>query len=555
MKNSLRKKILILVVTVVVAAGTYSFTDDYFEVSKNLDIFSTLYREVNLYYVDGTDPGKLMKKGIDEMLNSLDPYTNYIPEAEIEDYRFMTTGQYGGVGSLIKVKGDYVVITDPYEGYPVQKSGLMAGDVILEVDGKSVKKKTTGDVTRMLKGSPRSEVKVKVMRSDSSIVEKTLVREEIKVKNVPYSGMVNESIGYIKLTGFTENAGGEVKDALKELKANHQGLKGVILDLRGNPGGLLYEAVNISNVFVEKGQEIVSTKGKLKDMNKPYKSLNEPVDVNIPLAVLVNSNSASASEIVSGSLQDLDRGVIVGQRTFGKGLVQTTRMLSYNAQLKITTSKYYTPSGRCIQALDYAHRNADGSVGKIPDSLMSEFKTKAGRTVKDGGGVLPDVVTDKKVMSNIAQSLLTKDLVFDFATQYHAQHPSIASVDQFKLTEDDFTKFMSFIEGKDYDYSTKSEKSLDELKTNAEQEKYFQDISKEYETLKSKMMHNKKEDLIKSKTEIMNLLQDEIASRYFYLRGRTGSSLRHDVEVEKAIEVLQNNNQYASILNGSAKQN
>jgi carboxyl-terminal processing protease len=537
--------------TAVVSFVTYSFTDDYFEISKNLDIFSSLYREVNMYYVDPVDPGKLMKKGMDEMLNTLDPYTNFIPESDIEDYRFMTTGQYGGIGAVIRQKDNFIVVSDPYDGYPAQKAGIIPGDVILEIDGKSAAGKKTDEVSRALKGSPKTQVKLLLRREgEPAPFEKILTREEIKVKSVPWSGMVTPDIAYIRLTNFTENAGKEVAGALKELKEKND-VKGIILDLRGNPGGLLNEAVNVSNVFVDKGKEIVSTKGKIKEHDRGYKSINEAIDKNIAVAVMVNSSSASASEIVSGALQDLDRAVIVGQRTFGKGLVQTTRPLAYNAQLKITTAKYYIPSGRCIQALDYTHRNEDGSVGKVPDSLITEYKTLAGRKVYDGGGILPDVITVPKKLTAISQSLINKSLVFDFATKYRREHSSINQTD-FRLTEKDFNDFLQFIAGKEYDYATKSEKSLDELKKNAEEEKYFDAVKTEYEALKQRLSHNKQEDVVKNKAEISALLEEEIAGRYFFQAGRIRQALMNDTELYKAIEVLRKPVLYAGILNGSA---
>jgi carboxyl-terminal processing protease len=364
--------------------------------------------------------------------------------------------------------------------------------------------------------------------------------------------MLDENIGYIKLTGFTENAGNEVREALTNLKTQHN-IKALVFDLRGNPGGLLNEAVNISNVFIEKGLEVVSTKGKVKEWDKVYKAINTPVDVTIPVAVLVNSGSASASEIVSGSLQDLDRGIVIGQRTFGKGLVQTTRPLSYNTQLKVTTAKYYIPSGRCIQAIDYSHRNEDGSVGKVPDSLISVFKTKNGRAVYDGGGIIPDITTEPYKPSNIAISLYTKLLIFDFVTLYKLKHPSIPKAKEFKVTEEDFNEFVNYISDKDYDYTTKSEKTLEDLKDNAQKEKYYEDIKAEFEALRSKMIHNKKEDLVKNKQEIMQMLKDEIVARYYYQSGRIEASFDYDVEIAKAIELLNNKNQYTSVLAGTYK--
>jgi carboxyl-terminal processing protease len=545
---------IVIILTAFASITSYSFVDNYFEVSKNLDIFSSLYREVNMYYVDSVDPGKIMKKGIDEMLSSLDPYTNYIPESNIEDYRFMTTGQYGGIGAVIRPKGDYVIVSDPYEGFPADKAGLRAGDVILEIDGKTTKNKKTDEISRALKGSPKTEVKLLVKREgEEQPFEKILMREEIKVKPVPYYGMLDNQIGYIKLNSFTENCAKDVAAALKELKLKNN-LAGLVLDLRGNPGGLLHEAVNTSNIFVPRGQEIVSTKGRFKDSDRPYKAINEAVDTEIPLAVLVNSGSASASEIVSGALQDLDRAIVIGQRTFGKGLVQTTRPLSYNSQLKITTSKYYIPSGRCIQALDYTNRNEDGSVGKIPDSLVSEFKTKAGRKVYDGGGIKPDYTTTLKKMNPICNSLVSKSIIFDYASRYRTKHASIPSGD-FVLSDADWNDFLNYISDKEYDYITKSEKSLEDFKKNAEEELYLATLKTDIETLQSKLKHNKQEDIEKNKTDIVTLLETEIASRYGYQQGRIKESLTHDMEVKKAIEMLNDKITYTGILSGAINAN
>lgn len=550
----MRKRIRLYVAVILVgisAFSVYSFSDDYFEISRNLDIFATLFRELNIYYVDETNPGDLMKKGIDDMLASLDPYTNYIPESEIEDYRFMTTGQYGGIGSLIGSRNNEVIITDPYEGFPAQKADLRAGDVIVELDGKSIKGKKNDEVSKLLKGQPKTSVKITIRREgEPNLIDKNVVREEIKINSVSYSGIIDNDLGYIRLTGFTENAGQEVKNALQALEAKTK-LKGLIFDLRGNPGGLLNEAVNIVNIFVNKGVEVVSTKGKAKEWDKTYHALNNPVDTEIPVAVLVNSSSASASEIVSGSLQDLDRGIIIGQRTFGKGLVQTTRPLSYGAQLKVTTAKYYIPSGRCIQALDYSHRNDDGSVGKIPDSLITQFKTKSGRTVYDGGGVMPDFVTDIRQLSPISQSLLLKYLLFDYATMYRNTHPSIAPAKEFHLSDAEYAEFVKWISAKDYDYETKSEKILDEFKTTAEKEKYFSAAAAEFEVLKKKISHDKNADLQKFKDEITELLENEIVSRYYYQSGQIEASFKNDLEIKKATEALKNKDVYSSIMKSS----
>jgi len=495
-------------------------------------------------------PGTIIKTGIDAMLESLDPYTNFIPEDDIEDARFMTTGQYGGIGALIRTKDDYIVVSEPYENSPAAKADLRAGDVLIEIDGRNTKGKTTGDVVKFLKGQPQSTVKLLIQRVGvEKPFEKIITREEIKVNNVPYFGMIDEKIGYIKLTGFTDEAGREVKDALLKLKEN-PALEGVVLDLRGNPGGLLREAINIVNVFVDKGIDIVSTKGKVKEWDKTYKSINSPVDVQLPIVVLVNRGSASASEIVSGSLQDLDRAVIIGQRSFGKGLVQTSRPLTYNTQLKITTSKYYIPSGRCIQAKDYSHRNEDGSVGSVPDSLIKEFKTIKGRKVYDGGGVNPDITLAPLEYAPISRALASNNLIFEFATNYRAQNSSINPARNFAVDEVLFKEFAAFTSKKDFKYETESEEILAELKKTAEKEKYFAAIENEYNKLKESMMHDKGEDIEKSKEQLSELLADEIASRYYFQKGRIESSFNRDLEVKKAVEVLKNKEFYNDILSG-----
>ncbi len=545
------KRTLIIVAVVCSSILSFSFVDYYFQYSKDLDIFTSLFRDINIYYVDTIDSGKLMKKGIDEMLNSLDPYTNFIPESEKDDYRFTTSGQYGGIGAVIRQTNEFIVISDPYDGYPAYKAGLIAGDKILKIDSIDARGKRTDDVSRLLKGTPGTQVKLLIQRLDSIPYEIILTREEIKVKSVPFSGIVRDGIGYIKLNNFTEQASKELTAALKEMKASGN-LRGLVLDIRGNPGGLLNQAVSISNIFVDKGQAIVNTKGKIRDNNKTYFALNEPVDTKIPVAVLVNSSSASASEIVSGSLQDLDRAVIVGQRTYGKGLVQNTRPLSYNTQLKLTTAKYYIPSGRCIQALDYSHRNEDGSVGKIPDSLTTAFKTKAGRIVFDGGGVLPDEVTVPKKPCNITTSLISKNIIFNFATKYISSHPKPEST-IIELTQKDFEDFKIFLTGKDYDYTTKSEKSLDELKKNAEEENYLAALKNDIEGLKSKIAHNKLDDVEKNKEEIISVLEEEVAARYYLQAGRIRQSLQQDKEFDKAVEILNDSIYYYGLLNGSIK--
>ena len=548
-KLSKKLKILIISSLIIITPVLFvSFDSDDFEIAKNLDIYYTLFRELNLYYVDQINPGKLIKTSIDAMLKSLDPYTVFIPESKMEDFKFMTTGQYGGVGAVIRKNGDYVVIAEPYENSPIQKAGIEAGDVIVKIEGKSTKGKSTKDISVLLKGQPNTKVKLTLKRKGlDKPFDKTITREKIQINCVPYYRMLNDSIGYIKLNVFTDNADRDVKNALLNLKEK-QHAKAIVLDLRDNPGGLLMDAVNICNLFVDKGQTIVTTKGKVKQWNKTYKAMYQPVDTKIPLAILVNSGSASASEIVSGTMQDLDRAVIIGQRTFGKGLVQTTRPLSYNSKLKVTTAKYYIPSGRCIQALDYSHRNKDGSVGKIPDSLITKFSTKNGRTVYDGGGILPDIKLKPEYLSKIAISLIVKNLIFDYATDYRINHDTIASAKSFKFTDTDYNNFLTFLKDKKFDYKTQSEKKLTELENVAKKEKYYNQVSKEFKILQKDLAHDKNKDLITFKDEIKEFLKEEIVSRYYYQKGRIVSSIAKDPDINKALKILSNRKQYNAIL-------
>ncbi len=542
------KKILVGLFITVGSLSSLAFVNDYFEISKNLEIFTSTYKELNSNYVDDVDPAKLMRTGIEAMVESLDPYTNYISESEIEDYRFMTTGQYGGVGASIFQRDKDIFIREIYEGFAAQKAGLKPGDQLVEIDGKLLRGKNNSEVSKFLKGQAGTELNILVKREGIEKPFKVkVIREDIQINNVPYYGMINDEVGIIQLKGFTQNASREVKQAFLELKKNHN-IKSLIIDLRGNPGGLLHEAVDISNIFVNKGELAVDTRGKNKESNKKYFTLDEPLDVNMPIAVLTNSSSASASEIVSGVIQDLDRGVVIGQRTFGKGLVQTTRPLSYNAQLKITTAKYYIPSGRCIQALDYSNRNPDGSVGKIPDSLIKEFKTKSGRKVYDGGGVSPDIEVEIKNNSVITQALINKNIIFDYANAYVTKNPTAPSIKNFSLTKTEYQDFMNYVKSKDFDYQTKSEKMLEDYKAAAVSEKYYDAIKSDLESLKAKLLHDKNADLIKFEDEIKEVLEEEIASRYYYQKGRIQQSLKNDLEVKKAIEVLNKRDVYASIL-------
>jgi carboxyl-terminal processing protease len=526
-------------------------TDPYFEISKNMEIFTSLFKELNAYYVDPIQPGNMVKTGIDAMLDNLDPYTNYITEEDIEDYRFMTTGKYGGIGSGIFKKGDYIMIGEPYENSPVVKAGLKAGDVILAIDGRSTKGKSIEELSKFLKGSPGTNLQLQIQDGATSAVsEKTIVRQEIQVSSVPYAGLVgaNNEYAYVRLSQFTERCGSQVRSAFDSLKRINPSIKGAVLDLRGNPGGLLDEAVNLCNIFLNGNQLVVSTKGKNKEWDKDYRTMGTPWDEKLPITVLINRGSASASEIVAGTLQDVDRGIVIGQRSFGKGLVQTTRPLAFNAKLKVTTAKYYTPSGRCIQALDYSHRNDDGSVGEVADSLKSKFKTKAGRTVMDGGGIDPDIKIPEHNLLPIEQTLLNKQFIFDYATIYVSKNPKPARANEVKFSEADFNAFLQWLEGRDYSYKTKTEEVLLRLKETAEKENYYEGIRQDMANLEKSVNRDKKLDLLKHKKEISRLVEQEIASRYFYQRGRIENMLATDEELREACNVLADANRYATLL-------
>lgn len=541
-------KAAVLIVIFSITFFAYSDPGErYFEIAKNLDIFASLFKEVNALYVDEVNPNTVIKTGIDAMLASLDPYTNYIPEDEIEDFRTQSTGQYGGIGAVTTRMDGKIKVSMVMEGYSAQKEGLKIGDEVIAIDGIDVTKKTIDEAGELMKGQANTPVALTVKRfGREDPITIHFKREKVKIDNVPYYGMVEGGIGYIKLTEFTPAAGKEVENAVKELKK--EGAGKVILDLRGNPGGLLMEAVNISNVFIPKGKEVVSTRGKIEENNSVYKSLNQPVDTKIPLAVLINSSSASASEIVAGTIQDYDRGIIIGRKSFGKGLVQLTRPLSYNSQLKVTTAKYYTPSGRCIQALDYSHRNEDGSVGKVPDSLKREFTTFNNRTVYDGGGIDPDIVVDNEEISRIAFTLYTKGLIFDYATKYYYEHESIALPNEFSLSDAEYSDFKKWLSGKEYSYTTQVGQNLKDLVAHAKQEKYYDDISDELHKLEEDLAESKNSDLDDFKEQILTLLEEEIASRYYYEKGTVESSFNRDADLKEAIEVLNDVERYAKIL-------
>jgi carboxyl-terminal processing protease len=550
MSNKILKAALALSFVVIIGLSFWGFKSDQknFEISKNLDIFYTLVRELNLFYVDEVKPDKLIKTGIDDMLETLDPYTVYIPESEMDDFKFMTTGEYAGIGAMISKRGNQIIVAEPYEGFPAQLSGLRAGDVFLEVDDKPVDKMVVSDVSDILKGPAKKPVKVKILRpGEKKPFTLDIVREKIQIDPITYYGMIDSTTGYIRLSSFTDGCSDNLKAALLDLR-DKKGAKSLVLDLRSNPGGLLGEAVKVTNLFVDHGQEIVSTKGKVSQWDKTYRATEQPVDSVMPLIVLVNSGSASASEIVAGALQDLDRAVIMGNRTFGKGLVQTTRDLSYNTKLKVTTAKYYIPSGRCIQALDYSHRNADGSVGNIPDSLISVFKTKNGRKVKDGGGVTPDIRDVQDTLSALAYKLTQDYMMFDFATTFASTHKTIAPPDQFVISDEIYKDFHNFLAEKKFSYESRSEQTLKVLIETAKKERYFDNAKNEFAALEKGLTLDLSQDLEKSGDEIRDLLKDEIVSRYYYQKGAIVAALRNDKDIKGAKTLFQNPSEYARLL-------
>lgn len=558
------RKMLAGAFIVMLGMGMTSFKEDdrNFQISKNLDIFNSIFKELDMFYVDTVNAEKMIQTGVEGMLSLTDPYTEYYPEEEVSSLKEMTTGKYGGIGAAIRYyeAKDRIAVVEPTEGMPAAEAGVKAGDIILSVGGKEMVRgnmkpqEFSSKVSEALRGEPGTSFVLKVLRplkNDSTVMEFKLTRKNIRTNPVPYYGMVKDSIGYLALSSFTENSAKDFKKAFIELK--QKGAKSLIIDLRDNGGGSLSEAVDIVNLYVPKGQEIVVTKGKLRQAQGSYKTQNEPVDTQIPLAILVNGSTASASEIVSGSLQDLDRAVIIGARTFGKGLVQTIRPLPYNGTLKVTTSKYYIPSGRCIQAIDYAKKNADGSVARTPDSLTTVFHTAAGREVRDGGGIRPDIEVKGDKIPNIVFYLMNDDLIFDYATQYCWDHPTLASVDEFKLTDADYEAFKKLVKSRNFTYDRQSEKLLKSLKEVAEFEGYMTEASEEFKALEKKLNHNLDRDLDYFAKPIKEYLSQEIVTRYFYQRGAVMERLKDDADLEQAIEVLQNPVRYREILSAPVK--
>lgn len=552
--NKTKTKILLgALIGFFLLAGSVAFTvknDKLFAIAKNIDIFATLVRELDSYYVDEIDADELVTVGIQAMLDELDPYTEYIPEEESEDFRVMTTGEYGGVGALIGARGEGSMIIMPYTGFPAQNAGLRIADKLLKVDTVDVSQKNTSEVSELLKGPENTPVKVSVLRNADTL-EFELVRKKISLKNVPYYGKLDASTGYIKLSDFTTNASAEVRNALVDLKA--QGAEKLVLDLRDNPGGLLSEAVEIVNLFIPKGKEVVKTIGKIENVNRTYKTSKTPVDKNIPLVVLLNERSASASEIVAGALQDYDRAVLVGRKSFGKGLVQTTIPLTYNAQVKVTTAKYYIPSGRCIQAIDYALSREEGEIRSIPDSLRQAFKTQNGRTVLDGAGIEPDETVEAYRYAPITYSLVAGNHVFDFATQYFYSKPAVVNIEEFEVSDELYEDFVSFLSDREYDYTTYLEKSLEDMKELAEQAPYYSEIKEQVEALEKRIIHNKEQDLISYQKEIRKALREEIISRYYFQEGMIQASLQNDSIIEKAMELFNTPDKMGQILTAKSE--
>ncbi len=527
-------------------------SDNYFEISKNLDIFGKLYREINALYVDDTDPTDLIRTGIDAMLNSLDPYTNYISEEELEDFRFMSTGEYGGIGAVIGKRDKRILVMDSYDGYPADLAGLEIGDEILKIDGKEVDgtEMEVLDVRNLLRGEKGSMVTLEVKKSEeeNDLATLKISRDRIRVNNVAYSGMLNESVGYISLQGFTQDAAAEVEKAIQDFKENHSTFESLILDLRNNPGGRLDEAVKVANIFIPQKEKIVETRGRIDGSHRTHYAKSPPVDAEIPLAVLINGRSASASEIVTGAIQDLDRGIVVGQRSFGKGLVQNIRPLSYNAQLKVTTAKYYTPSGRCIQAVNYTHDHGDSKAERIPDSSRNHFTTRNGRSVYDGGGIEPDVYVPQNKPKTVSRALVNQGYIYDYASLYADKHPAIPEAAKFVVSDEMYDDFVAYLESKKFSYETTADGKLKELKKTVSSEAYYDKVGETLNELSQMLSHFKRQDVEKYKEEIKKYLKQEILKRYYHEKGVIEGQLNGDPVVEEAIEWLTNLNGYNQML-------
>ncbi|MDQ7947465.1 MAG: S41 family peptidase [Pedobacter sp.] len=543
-----RLRISLIILAFGAISALLAFKDDLFLVSKNLDIFASLYKEININYVEETNPSDLMRTGIDSMLEGLDPYTEYIPESEIEDYKlkYIST-QYGGIGAGTLFIDGNLFVNEVTEGNPAHKQGVKAGDQVIKINGIETKGKDRAQISQLLRGPKGSTLALTLLREGTTL-NLTLTREEIKQPNVTYSGMLDGNIGYIKLDKFLENAGQEVREALENINKNNP--KGVILDLRNNGGGILQEAVKIVNLFVPKDVLVVIQKGRNPEKTIKYTTVSQPLSPTVPLTVLVNGSSASASEIVAGALQDLDRAVIIGQRSFGKGLVQQTFNLPYNSLVKVTVAKYYTPSGRCIQALDYAHKDENGKAEKMADSLMKAFGTRAGRTVYNANGVYPDIVVEANKYSPITVSLANKNLFFAYANAYRKAHPSVPNAKAFQLSDADYAQFVSSLADKDYSYVSKTEHLLADLTAEAEHENKLPAVKADLDALRTKMLGAKKTDLIAHKEEIRRVLETQIISRYYFEKGKVEQAFQYDQEVGRAKALFNNQGQILAILKG-----
>ncbi len=555
MTISRSKKVLLSVAIVITVATTAGFIlvnqeSRDFRFTKSIDIYISLMRELNAFYVDEIDAEKIVNKGIDAMLSSLDPYTVYYPEEDSGDLDFITTGKYGGFGSLIRKSGDYIVVTNVYRGFPADHNGIKPGDEMISIDGTSLKGVSSDKASDMLKGEPGTEAEL-VFRRNGTEFTKKLKRERISIPAVPYYGMIDSRTGYIRFTNFTQNCIAEVRSALIDLKEK-QGAESLVLDLRNNPGGLVNEAVEIVNLFVKPGLEVVSTRGRAKQYDAVFRTNRNPVAPDMPVVVLINRGSASASEIVAGALQDFDRAIIVGERSFGKGLVQVARPLSYKAQIKITTAKYYIPSGRCIQAVDFSNPNEDGSVGVIPDSLIKTFSTRNGRPVKDGGGIIPDIVISTDMLTRFTSELYVQNMIFDYATEYFWTHPQPAVLDSLRLSDSDLLRFKAFLTEKSFSYQTSSESALEDLIATAREEKLYDDNSQALEQLRALLGHSLDRDVAGQKAEVTELIESELAGRYFYDAGMIKYSLSRDSQVKEAIKISADRDRYDSILQGPA---
>ena len=549
------KKIILFTYLLTSSIGLFANSNDrYFELSKNLEIFNSLYKSLNLHYVDTIPLSKMVKAGIDGMLKNIDPYTAYIPQEKDEDFTLMTTGEYAGVGAIIAQRDSAIYINEVYVDMPAYNAGLRPGDKIASVDKTIIKKHTTSQVSEMLRGIPGTEVKVGILHpKETKVKYYNITRKQIYINPITYYNVVADSIGYINLSSFTDNCSTELKKAYLELK--EKGIKSLIIDLRSNPGGLLREAINISNFFLPKGEVIVSTKGKEESENTTYKAHNNPIDTEIPLVIMVDDNSASASEIVAGAMQDLDRAVIVGSRTYGKGLVQGTFPVAYDGKLKVTTAKYYTPSGRCIQAINYTQKEGEKS-DIIPDSLTTEFKTRAGRIVRDGRGIMPDVEykykheKDSMALALLCVELIKKNITFDYATKFKLENETIPSVEDFTITDEIYNDFKKFVLEKDFKYKNSSQEGLKKLIEIIKKENFYESSKEILDSLETKLQHNTEEELDKYRTEVSQMLSAEIVKRYYFSKGEAQEVLKTDEELKLCIEILNDPKRYNEILKG-----